>query len=155
MRSAQDELASGLRVATDDKNIFSLAKLGITTDIDAKDGTLKIDVAKVREAITKYPTEVSNLLSGEDGLATKMNATTKQYLDQGSVKGKISSVVENLESERKKQTKAVEDVTARVEATNAATIAQFNALSVALSKIESTKSYLTSQFEAIANSGKK
>lgn len=155
LRSAQDELASGLRVATDDKNIFSLAKLGITTDIDAKDGTLKIDVAKVRDAITKYPSEVSNLLSGTEGLATKMNATTKQYLDQGSIKGKITSVVENLESERKKQTKAVEDVTARVEATNAATIAQFNALSVALSKIESTKNYLTSQFEAIANSNKK
>jgi len=155
LRGAQDQFASGLQVSTDDKNIFSLAKLGITTNVDAKDGTLSIDVTKVREAITKYPSEVSNLLSGEDGLATKMTATTKQYLDQGSVKGKITSVVENLESERKKQTKAVEDVTARVEATNQATIAQFNALSVALSKIESTKNYLTSQFEAIANSGKK
>ncbi|WP_412069082.1 flagellar filament capping protein FliD [Rubrivirga sp. IMCC43871] len=77
--SAVRGLQSGLRgdVARQvpgDGDVRSLADLGITAE---RDGTLKVDAAKLTAAIEASPDAVGALFSGDDGIAARLAARTE------------------------------------------------------------------------------
>lgn len=126
-----------------------LSDMGVTLQLD---GTLSVDSTKLTTALGVNGGDVKTLFSGATGLATSLTTTLNQWV--GST-GVISTRTTNLNgqlSDLANQTTALDN---RMAALTARYQAQFTALDAMLTKLNSTSSYLTQQFDALNNSNKK
>jgi flagellar hook-associated protein 2 len=126
----------------------TLASVGITTE---KDGTLKLDNAKLSAAMDANFEGVSQLFGSADGIAARLaNALTPRLAADAELDVRTKRL--NQKSiELQKDQAALDARMAKVEARYRA---QFNNLDSLLSKMQSTSSYLTQQLTQIANIGK-
>ena len=126
----------------------TLASVGITTE---KDGTLKLDNAKLTAAMEANFEGVSQLFGSADGIAARLaNALTPRLAADAELDVRTKRL--NQKSiELQKDQAALDARMAKVEARYRA---QFNNLDSLLSKMQSTSSYLTQQLTQIANIGK-
>jgi len=140
VRSATQAIRSVMGGANDDAGTYkTLSALGITT---SSDGTLVSDTAKFSKALTTDFASVQRLFSGEDGLATRLDAVAKQLLgDDGQIKARSDGLSARLK-DLDKQQRAVDT---RVAAFEARTRAQFTALDTLMAKLGSTSTYLSQQ----------
>lgn len=126
----------------------TLADLGITLQVD---GTLKLDNDKLTKSLADGGKQAAGLFGGDDGFAAKLNSQLEQWVgSNGVIASRTSSLSEQLKDLSNQQTaldSRMADLTARYQA-------QFTALDTLMSKLNSTSSYLTQQFDALTAASK-
>ena len=124
-----------------DGALRALTDLGITTQ---KDGTLKIDDAKLGKAMDSNFTELSALFTGEKGLASRLDAKLKPYTETGGI----------LEQRNKAMTETIskiddqkEDLNRRITSLQERLYKQFNAMDLLVGQLSNTSNSLIASLE--------
>lgn len=145
VRTATQAIRSVVGAANTDAGTYqTLSALGITTSAD---GTLLSDPAKFQKALSTDFASVQRLFAGDNGLATKLDAVSKQLLgDDGAIKARTDGLNARVKDLGKQQ----QAVDTRIAAYEARTRAQFTALDTLMSKLGTTSTYLSQQ---LANLG--
>jgi flagellar hook-associated protein 2 len=125
----------------------SLASLGITTE---KDGTLKLDAAKLDTAIKSNYDGVAALFSSATGVASRLSDALTPRLAADAELDVRSKRLSQKSVELQKTQATLEARMLKVEARYRA---QFTALDSLLSKLQGESSFLTQQLSSIANIG--
>lgn len=126
----------------------TLASLGITTE---KDGTLKLDNAKLTKALEADFDGVAHLFGSADGVAARLANALTPRLEPDAELGTRTKRLNQKSLDIQKEQVALDARMLKVEARYRA---QFIALDSMLAKMSSTSSYLSQQLSAIANIGK-
>lgn len=133
-------------------SLRALADLGITTQ---KDGTLKIDDAKLSKAMDNNFAELPALFTGEKGLATRLDEKLKPYTQTGGILEQRNKVMTETISGIDKQR---EDLNRRVTSLQERLFKQFNAMDLLVGQLSNTSSSLLASLENLpwaANNSKK
>jgi flagellar hook-associated protein 2 len=125
----------------------SLASIGITTQ---KDGTLKLDAAKLDTAMKSDYDGVATLFSSATGVATRLSDALMPRLETGAEMDVRSKRLNAKSIELQKSQATLEARMLKVEARYRA---QFTALDSLLSKLQGESSFLTQQLSSIAKIG--
>jgi len=142
---SQVKLMLTSKVASSSGSYNSLSQLGFNFD---KKGVLSVDSTVLDAALSTDLTSVSNVFNSTNGIATQLNTKIKQYLD---AKGTISTQQDSLNNQLKQLTVDKAAVQARLDASQKALTAQFNAMDAAVAKFKSTGTFLTQTFAAKNN----
>lgn len=126
-----------------------LADLGITTQ---KDGTLKIDDAKLGKALENNFDAVALFVAGDNGLMTRMDKRISGYVETGGVleqriKG-YTQTTSNIDTQR-------EALVRRTGAIEARLFKQFNAMDALVSQLNSTSASLLQSLENLPGFARK
>ncbi len=127
----------------------SLSTMGIALQVD---GTLKIDSAKLADALGDGGKRMGALFAGSEGFAAKLNGQLDQWV--GST-GTLVSRTESISQQLKDLNTRQAALDTRMDSLTARYQAQFSALDALMSKLNSTSSYLQQQFDALNNINKK
>ena len=134
------------RIIGGSANGATLSSIGISLQVD---GTLKLDSGALSSALSDGGKQVSDLFGGDNGLSAQLGAQLTNWVgDNGVLAGRTTSISQELTDLSSQQTalnSRMDDLTARYQA-------QFTALDTLMSKLNSTSSYLTQQFNALTNS---
>lgn len=122
-----------------------LSEIGITTNTD---GTLKLDSAKLGEAIASDRSSVQNLFSGTDGYATRLTGVLERAL---GTDGRIAAKDTALKAQIKGIDTQQEQLDERMARLEIRYRSQFSALDTLIAQMNATSSYLTQQLEALGN----
>ncbi len=129
--------------------VQTLADIGITTQ---KDGTLKVDGAKLDSALASNFDAVSRLFGTEDtGVAARLYDQISERLADGAG---IDTRNESLQAEQRALQKKAADINTRMQIVQQTYLKQFTRLDTLLSSLSSTSAYLSQQIEALANMNK-
>jgi flagellar hook-associated protein 2 len=123
----------------------TLASLGITKQLD---GTLKLDDAKLNEALEADRAAVSKIFTSEGGVAVKLSEHIETMLKDGSA---LDSRNDSLQGDLKRIEKDTEALDVRMAVVEARYRKQFTALDALLTQLQTTSSYLSTQFASINN----
>jgi flagellar hook-associated protein 2 len=135
LTSAQTADASGLTM---------LSQIGVSFQ---KDGSLAIDSTKLTAALGSKMGGVANLFSGgTGGYGTRMSSLLSGYTDTNGV---LTAATKGINTTLDSLSKQYTATSARIDATVARYKAQFTQLDMMMSKMNSTTSYLTQQFDAM------
>lgn len=115
-----------------------LADLGITTQ---KDGTLKIEDAKLDAALKDNFDAVGAFFVGDTGLAKRLDGQVAAYSQTGGILSQRMQALESTRTDIKKQT---ENLNLRVEKMQTRLLAQFNAMESLIGQLNGTSSQLQS-----------
>ncbi|MBP1473373.1 flagellar filament capping protein FliD [Frateuria sp. MAH-13] len=136
------------RVVSGAANGATLASIGISLQVD---GTLKLDSDKLGTALSDGGAKVANLFGGDGGFSALLSGQLDQWMgDSGVIAGRtkdLSAKLKDLGDQQKVLDSRMADLTARYQA-------QFTALDTLMSKLNSTSSYLTQQFDALTAAAK-
>lgn len=137
------------RIVGGTANGTTLSAIGISLQVD---GTLKVDSAKLADALSDGGKKVGELFAGSDGFASKLNGQLDQWVgSNGTIANRTSSLAEQLNDLKSRQSA----LDSRMASLTARYQAQFTALDSLMSKLNSTSSYLQQQFDALNNLNKK
>jgi flagellar hook-associated protein 2 len=129
--------------------VQTLADIGITTQ---KDGTLKVDTAKLDSALANNFDAVSRLFGSENtGVAARLYDQVKDRLADGAG---IDLRNESLQAEQRALQKKADGINARMQIVQQTYLKQFTRLDTLLSSLSSTSAYLSQQIEALSNMNK-
>ncbi|TLM79983.1 flagellar filament capping protein FliD [Microbulbifer harenosus] len=148
VRSIESQMRNLLGGSLESDTFSSLADLGITLEID---GTLTLDEEKVDDLVSNRLGELSRFFAGtsddSDGFADRIESVLGAMTEED---GLLETATSGLEA----SIASTEDRYARVEAQIASTIeryrTQFSQLDSLIAQMNSTSTYLTQQFEALA-----
>ncbi|NID03964.1 flagellar filament capping protein FliD [Luteibacter jiangsuensis] len=124
----------------------SLSDLGVAFQVD---GTLKLDTTKLNKALADNPRETQNLLSGDNGIAPKLDklitgwTSTTGILTQRT--NNLNQKTKDLQDQADNLDKQMQDYTDRL-------TKQYTALDAMMTKLAGTSSYLQQQFDALTAS---
>lgn len=124
----------------------SLSDLGVSFQVD---GTLKFDSTKLTKVLASNPKETQALLSGTNGIAPKLD---KMITGWTSSTGILTQRTANLNTKAKDLTKQQSDYNVTMQAYSDRLTKQYTALDSMMTKLSSTSSYLTQQFDALTKS---
>lgn len=134
-------LLSGVRSALGDpanqEGVRVLSDLGITTQ---KDGTLKIDDAKLSTALEDNFDAVASFFTGDNGLMSRVDKRIDGFIQTGGV---LDQRMKGLESTLSGITKQRESLARRVEQIQTRLFAQFNAMDALVGRLNDTSARLT------------
>lgn len=119
-----------------------LANLGISTQ---RDGTLKIDDARMDKALDENLGQLSGFLTGESGLMARIENTVKPYTQTG---GLLDSRTKGLQNTLSSVDDQRESLTRRVGKLEARLLTQFNKMDSLLGQMGQTSDFLVG---ALAN----
>lgn len=126
--------------------VQTLADLGITTQ---KDGTLKVDTAKLDSALANNFDGVARLFGSEDtGVAARLYDQISARLADGAG---IDLRNDSLQAEQRALQKKADDINVRMQIVQQTYLKQFTRLDTLLSTLSSTSAYLSQQIDALAN----
>lgn len=126
----------------------TLASLGITTQ---KDGTLKVDAAKLKIAINTDSAGVAQIFGSENGVAARLDKLIAPRLaTEGDIATRNKTLDKRTASLKVDQT----TLDARMAIVQQRYLKQFTTLDSLLSNMSSTSNYLAQQLSSIANIGK-
>jgi flagellar hook-associated protein 2 len=128
-------------------NYQSLASIGITT---SKDGTLSLDNAKLRAALTADYDGVAAIFGSANGVATKLKTAIDGRLAAGA---ELDVRSKRLNEQSVSLQKQVAELDTRMASAQKRYLKQFNALDGLLSQLQSTSSFLTQQLANISKIG--
>ncbi len=122
----------------------ALFEIGVTTNVD---GTLKVDSAKLNEALAGGYSAVSTFFSAEDtGFAQRLDALLDGYLDdEGILDARTDSIrsgIEDLTTAREALDRRLEQVETRLRN-------QFTALDTLVAQMKNTGDFLTRQLSSL------
>jgi len=146
LRNIQTRLRSVVASSQGSGSLASLSQLGITQDITGK---LTIDSTKLTKAMNEKSADVVSFLSGDGsttGFATQTSSLLKDML---GTDGSIKNATDGINKTLKKLSEQYDRVNTQITATMARYKTQFTSLSQLISKMDSTGSYLTQQFNAM------
>lgn len=119
-----------------------LADLGITTQ---KDGTLKVDDAKLETALKDNFDAVGAFLTGADGLMSRVDKRIEGFIQTG---GLLDQRIKGLETTLSGIDKQKETLARRIEQLQTRLFAQFNAMDSLVAQLTQTSERLT---QSLAN----
>ncbi len=123
---------------------LNLVDLGITT---SSTGTLVIDDTKLDAALADNESDVASFFSSTDGLATRLGSTLNEYTkSEGILDNKTSGLNETIND----IDADLADLSLQLTALEERLYAQYSALDLIVSELNSTSEFLTQQFEQIA-----
>ena len=123
----------------------TLVDLGITSK---SDGTLKIDATKLDTALDTNMDDVAELFSSANGVATKLDSIVNEYTQ---LDGLLDSKTSGLNDTVKDINEDLEALELSLTALEERLFAQFSALDILITQLNSTSSFLTQQFDLIGN----
>jgi flagellar hook-associated protein 2 len=150
LRGIESDLRTGLTtpVSGTTTSYTTLASLGITTQ---KDGTLKVDAAKLKKAIETSSAGVAEVFGSENGVAARMDKLISPRLAaEGDIAARNKSLDKRTASLKVDQT----TLDARMAIVQARYLKQFTPLDSLLSNMSTTSNYLSTQLANIANIGR-
>ncbi|MEX6503077.1 flagellar filament capping protein FliD [Pseudomonas zhanjiangensis] len=121
----------------DQEGVRVLADLGITTQ---KDGTLKIDDAKLSKALTDNFDAVGSFFTGDNGLMSRVDKRVDGFIRTGGV---LEQRMKGLQTTLTGIDKQRETLSRRVEQMQARLFAQFNAMDALVGRLNDTSARLT------------
>lgn len=119
------------------EGIRVLADLGITTQ---KDGTLKIDDAKLGTAITDNFDALGSFFTGDNGLMSRVDKRIDGYIQTGGV---LEQRMKGIQTTLTDIDKQKETLTRRVSQLQTRLFAQFNAMDALVGNLNATSDRLT------------
>ena len=126
----------------------TLVDLGIKS---TSDGTLTIDSTKLDDALNTKLSDVEDLFSSTNGVATRLSDTLTQYTQaDGFIDNKTSGLNKTVKSIDKDLT----DLKTSLAALEQRLLSQYSALDTLMNELNSTSSFLTQQFAQIKNINK-
>jgi flagellar hook-associated protein 2 len=129
-----------------DPAVQTLADIGVTTQ---KDGTLKVDGAKLDSALANHFDGVARLFGTEGtGVAARLYDQISGRLADGAG---IDVRNEGLQAEQRALQKKAEDINTRMQIVQQTYLKQFTRLDTLLSSLSSTSAYLSQQIQALSN----
>ncbi len=137
---SQVKVILGSRVSSASGTYNSLSQLGVSFD---KKGVLSVDSDILNAALSADMTSVANVFNSTNGIATQLNIKLKSYLD---AKGTLSTQQDSLNAQLKQLTVDKAAVKTRLDASQKALTAQFNAMDAAVSQFKNTGTFLTQAF---------
>lgn len=150
LRTIQSQLKSMLTNASSSSTFKSMAQIGVTTDPTT--GQLELDDDKLSTALTSDPDGVKAMIIGDGkttGIATTVGTNITSWL---SSTGILQAATDGVSKTLNNLTTQYNAASTRIDATIARYKTQFTNLDVMISKLNSTSSYLTSQFETTSSS---
>lgn len=148
-RRAQTQMRDLLNVVGSEGTVRSMSQLGITTDHAT--GLLKVDNDTLSKALKENLTDVKNLLSGENGLSSRIASTTDVFLRSD---GLISAAKEGADRHIKDLRDQYDATSARIDARMENYRRQFTALDGMVAQMNSISTYLTQQLSMLGNLAK-
>ena len=151
LRTIQTRLKTALGSASGSGTISSLSSIGITTDPTT--GKLEIDSTKLNTALTSNTAAVQTMVVGDGkttGVMTNIANLNTGFLN--TTNGTIANAEAAVNTTLKSLTTQYNSVNDSINTTIARYKTQFTALDVAIQKLNSTATYLTTQFEAMSSS---
>jgi len=124
-----------------------LSSIGISLQVD---GSLQLDSTKLQTALTSGGALLKSVFSGTSGFGTQLGNVLNGYVGSQGILGIRTT---NLNQQLTDLTNSQTELNNRMSALTASYQQQFNALDVMLSKLNSTSSFLTQQFNAMSNTG--
>nr|WP_024964903.1 flagellar filament capping protein FliD [Pantoea sp. IMH] len=153
LRTIQTQLKGLLNNNGSTSAYKTLAQIGVTSNPST--GKLELDQTKLDAALAKDPDGVKEMIVGDGkttGITTQMgNSMTGWLSSSGILQAATAGVSKTLNN----LTESYNAASERIDATIARYKKQFTALDLMVSKLNSTSSYLTSQFDALTSSSKK
>jgi len=135
-----------------DGALRALTDLGITTQ---KDGTLAIDNTKLDKGMANNFGELSGLFTGEEGLASRLDAKLKPYTETGGILEQrnktMSETISKIDDQKEALTRRLASLQERL-------YKQFNAMDLLVGQLSNTSSSLLASLENLpwaANNSKK
>ena len=144
LTSPQAEFGSGLTM---------LSQIGVGFD---KDGTLALDLVKLKAGLDGKLGGVATLFSGTAGVGgfgNSLSTLITGYTD--ATGGVLTAATKGISNSLDSLAKQYAATSERVDATVARYKAQFTQLDVMMSRMNQTSVYLTQQFDALNNTNKK
>ena len=142
-RSAVDGLRTILRETSSNPSYPSLFSVGIELD---KDGLMRLDSTKLNSVLSTAPEALTNLLSGEEGIAGRITENITGLLELGggfSNRSKsINTSLDRIEVDR-------ERLDLRLSKLETSLLDQFIAMDLLVAQYSSTGSYLSNQLAAL------
>ncbi len=128
-----------------------MAEIGISTNKD--DGTISLDTTKIDKIISNDYQSLENLFLGQTG-AEGINTKFLTYLEgmTDSATGLYSSRKKSTESAIKGIDRNIDNMELRLEKREKSMRAQFNALELLMSSMNSTSNYLSQQISSMNSS---
>ena len=123
----------------------TLVDLGITTN---SDGTLVLDNSTLDTALATNMDDVAELFSSTNGVATKLDSIINEYTkSEGLLDNKTSGLNDTIQDINED----LEDLQLSLIALEERLLAQFSALDILMTQLNSTSEFLTQQFDQISN----
>lgn len=126
-----------------------LADLGITTE---RDGTLKLDSAKLDKVLEDGTDKLSTFFAGENGLMSRLESRVKPYTQTGGLLDNRNTALQSTIADVRDQREALERRTASLESR---LLAQFNAMDSMVGQLMGTSNYLTGILDSLPGVVKK
>ncbi|SEM27811.1 flagellar hook-associated protein 2 [Luteibacter sp. UNCMF331Sha3.1] len=124
----------------------SLSDLGVAFQTD---GTLKLDSTKLTKVLANSPKDVQNLLSGDNGLAPKLDKLITGWTAKDGILTQRSA---NLQQKTKDIQKDMDAFEVKMKDYGDRLTKQYAALDAMMTKLAGTSSYLQQQFDALTAS---
>lgn len=141
VRSLLSNVRNELVNPSGNAGVSVLADLGITTQ---KNGTLKIDDAKLKDVLTENFDSVSKFLTGDTGLMSRVTKRISGFSETGGI---LEQRMSGLQGTLTDITKQKEALTLRVDKMQTRLLAQFNAMESLIGKLNGTSSQLGSALD--------
>ena len=126
-----------------DASPSALTDLGITTNVLGK---LDQNEVKLGSALTSNLKSVSDLFSGKDGLASRIDDAVKQYTQAG---GYLDTITQGLNKGLADVNDKKAALQLRLDTYSATLTKQFNAMDAAVAALKSTQNFITQAFASI------
>ena len=151
LRTIQTQLKSMLTNAQSSSTYKSLSQIGITSDPTT--GSLKLDSTKLSAALDKDAAGVKEMIvgDGKTGIAAKIDSKLTDWL---ATKGIVQAATDGVSKTLNNLTTLYNTTSDRIDADIARYKTQFTQLDLAISKLNSTSTYLTQQFDTSSSSSK-
>ena len=145
-RRIQNEAREIVNSFTSSGDVRTLSQMGITTNLTS--GELTIDQEKLTAALENNLGDVQNLLTGGNGIATRLEQSAENILDAN---GLIAAATNGAKSISERLQEQFETTSARIDARMANYKQQFSALDGMIAEMNSLSSYLTQQMGMLGN----
>lgn len=148
LQSFQNQLENVLDqvTTTGSASPTSLASLGISA---SPQGTFTTNSTTLNNALTGSLASVTGLLSGPNGLATKLDSLISTYTQAG---GLLDSVNQGLQSGLTDVANQQTALNARLATYSATLTKEYNAMDTAVALLKQTQTYLTAEFDPSTSS---
>lgn len=143
LRGASSALRNALNGSMEGNAFETMASIGFKS---ATDGTITLDDAKLRSALTDNPQAVERLLSGDGGLASRMTEALNGYL--GS-EGRLATKRSTLDARIKMANADKVNLDRRMDQVRAGLERQFNALDTLVGQMSATSNFLNAQLSRL------
>lgn len=151
LRTIETQLKSMLTNAQSTSTFKSLSQIGVNTDPTT--GSLKLDSTKLSSALDKDAAGVKAMIvgDGKTGIAAKIDSKLTDWL---ASKGIVQAATDGVSKTLNTLTALYNTTSDRIDADIARYKTQFTQLDMAISKLNSTSTYLTQQFDTSSSSSK-